>query len=364
MFLSNPFPNAFGLCLDDLSATLVQLAYHGPLIRPANYSVTAIRTVALPPGSIVNGEIEQPEIVRKKILHLLGYDKTYKLITSPWVVANLPEPKTFIKLLDIPVATKDLSPEDIDYHATKHLPFDAAETYLDWQITKSGEHATQLLLAGVAKKTADAYTYLLEACGLNPLALEVEAAALARTLITNSKDYTGEARALLNLGETRSSLVIYDKNSLQFTTTITFSETILTTALSQGLKLSYEDATKILFEKGCTHDSKVPNYTSIIDKELSALVDQVRRALQFYRDHFQTTDPITHITMCGALATLPNLDLILSQKLKISAHPGNIWKNLALKKKSDSTKTSDLSLTTALGLALRAATNPLADIVE
>lgn len=359
MFLSNPFPGAFGLNINDLSITLVQLKKQVSFLKPTTFSIAISRSTTLPPGCIVNGEIEQPEVVRRKILHLLGSDGANKPIKTPWVVANLPEPKTFVKLIQIEGATKDLLPDDILYHAVKHLPFAVEEAYLDWQIITPGEHSTELLLSAVSKTTADSYTYLLEAAGLNPLALELEAQAIARVMVTEDKEYVNEARALFDIGETRSSLIIYDKNTIQFTASIHFSSELLITALSQGLKITHDEAAKLLREQGLQYTNQQPKLIHIVDGQLDMLVAELKQAFSFYRDHFSKSNPITHITMSGPLAGLVNLATVLSQKIKISARPGNAWKNFSKTTVTTSQTAQGLALTTALGLALRAAKNPL-----
>lgn len=363
MFLSNPFTGAFGLEIEDLSLTLTQLRRHKPFRKPVYFSVENIRTAALPPGCILNGEIEQPEIVRRKIMHLLGSDKTYKPLRSNWVVANLPELKTFLKRITINIPTADLLPEDVEYHAAKHLPFEMSETYLDWQIITSGNETTDLLLAGVPKTIADSYTYLLEAAGLNVLALEPESIALSRSLITQSKDYTGEARALLHLGPTRSSIVIFDHDMVQFSTSLPFSTEMTITSISQQMKISSSEAADYLFKFGVKHVKEYPKYLPAIDKLVSELVEKIKQTLQFYRDHFDGANPITHITMSGPLADLENLSVILSQKLKISSSPANVWKNVSPIRLPEEKQKRGLSMATAIGLALRAAENPLDDSI-
>src|SRR3989338_2710928 len=287
MLLSNPFTGAFGLEIDDLSLTLIQLVPHKPFQKQSYCSIQTVRSAALPPGAIVNGEIEQPEVVRRKILHLLGADKTYKPLRSRWVVANLPELKTFIKRITVAIPTVDLMSEDVEYHAAKHLPFEMAETFLDWQIIKSGNYSTDLLLAAVPKSISDSYTYLLEASGLNPLALEPESIALSRCLITKSKVYDGEARALLNLGQTHSSIVIYDHGMVQFSTSIPFSAEIAITAIAQRLKITSPKAAELFFKTGVRFIKESSSYLPVIDKLVTSLVEKIKQNLSFYHDHFE-----------------------------------------------------------------------------
>ena len=365
MFLNNPFPDAFGLDIGDSSVKLVQLRHKHPLGRPAYLYPESLRSVALPPGIIINGEIQQPEIVRKKILHLLGRDGAYPKIESPWVVANLPEPQTFLKLIDIPTPAKDLVYEEVSFHASRHLPFDLADTYLDWQVLNpaSDSPTSKVLIAAVQKMIADSYTYLLEAAGLNILALDAEAIAVSRALITSSKDYTGMARALVDIGASRSYIVIYDNDSIMFSKTLGFTGESVTTAIAQALKIERDEAEKIKTSTGINVNKDFPNYITVIDTLIMKLVTEIKSSIRFYEEHFAAANPITHITMCGGLSNLANIDTVLSQKLKISARPGNVWKNLAPASVSESItddeKRRGLAFATAIGLALRAVDNPL-----
>ena len=367
MFLNNPFPFAFGLDIGDSSIKLVQLGRRHPLGRPGYLYPHTLRSVSLPTGIIINGEIQQPEIVRKKIMHLTGKDGAYPKIESPWVVANLPEPQTFLKLIEIPTSARDLMYDEVSFHASRHLPFDLQETYLDWQVLNPSSEApiSRVLIAAVLKTISDSYTYLLEASGLSILALEAEAIAVSRALITSSKDYTGMARALLDIGSTRSYIVIYDNNSITFSKSLSFTGESITTAIAQALKIERDAAEKIKINTGINHNKDYPNYLTVMDTMLMKLVEEIKSSIKFYEEHLTNANPVTHITMCGGLSNLTNFDTVLSQKLKISSRPGNVWKNLAPQAVADGItddeKRHGLSFATAIGLAIRSVENPLVD---
>ncbi|MBP6859839.1 MAG: type IV pilus assembly protein PilM [Candidatus Magasanikbacteria bacterium] len=363
MNLYNPFADGFGIDIGDLSIKLVQLepvAFY----RRQSFKIKELRTTPLPPGLIVNGEIQQPEPVRKKLLHLLGLEgKSFKTIHSPWVVATLPEPKTFLKLIDIDINYKSLTSVDVAYQAKKHLPYELEDTYLDWQIITSTlkEKRTQILIAATPKIIADSYTYLLESVGLNPVALETEAVAMTRSMITYDKDYTGQARAILDLGATRSNLTIYDNHSIQFSTTLNFSGEIITSAIAQELKMEHSDAEALKIKNGLKYDAKNPNYLTAVSGITDKLISELKATLLFYKEHFNDINEVNRITLCGGTANLENIDTLISKELKIDAQAGHPWKNLENKKLYDFEPKKSLSLASAIGLALRIKQNPLQD---
>ena len=70
--LTNPFPQAFGIDINDFSIKLVQLKNTSFLKKSPQYSPVLVRSITLPKGLIVKGEIVQPEPVRKRLQTLLG----------------------------------------------------------------------------------------------------------------------------------------------------------------------------------------------------------------------------------------------------------------------------------------------------
>lgn len=358
MFLQNPFLGAFGLDIGDLSIKLVQLERRTSFFRPDYYQTKEIRGVDLLPGYIADGELQQPEMVRKKLLLLLGKEGKQKLIKSPWVVANLPEPKTFLKLINIDVAPENLTTEDVEFQAKKHLPIDLGEVYLDWQVVNHNGKTTQVLLGAVAKVISDSYTYLLESVGLNIIALEIEALSIARAMITADKNYTGEARMILDLGAVRSNLIVYDNNFIQFSTKLNFSGNLINTALVQQLKISWNEAEQLKISNGLIYDKKNPKYLKVVTELTEQLMNDIKKNLQFYEHHFSDTNPITHITLCGGTSALAKLDAEIGKKIKISTTVGNPWKNIFNKQNSNLDHTMSSSLAATIGLGLRAAQDP------
>ncbi len=359
MFTTNPFRGAFGLDIGDLALKLVQLSPAPAYSNDQRYTIERMGTIVLPPGYIVNGEIQQPEMVRRKLLQLLGKDGHGSKINSPWVVADLPEPKTFLTSIEVDMPPEQITQEDIDYQCQKHLPFDLAETYLDWQIIPPNEKTrfTRILIGAAPKITTDAYTYLLESVGLQPIALEVESLAIARSLMSKENP----AGAILDLGATRSSIIIYDAGGVRFSTTINFSGEIVNMTLTQQLKMTYDEAKDLRIKNGISYVKEKPDYLKIINESIDGLVNEVKKTITYYQDHYPRTTPTESIELCGSIAQMPNLLATLDRRLKIKIKLGNSWKKIKTEPLSDIQKKYELTMVSATGLALRALNNPYND---
>jgi len=358
---TNPFPRAFGLDIGDLTVKLVQLRNQSYFSKKPSYKLLEHRRIDLPPGLIVNGELQKPEEVRRRLQYLLKGTNKQKPINSPWVVAALPETQSFIKLIQTKTPTEKLLDEDIKTLAKKHIPFEENdEYYIEWQIMPDldNDNKTRILIGAIPKNIADSYTYLLESLGLGVIALEIEALSIARAMITAQKEYEGEARALLDIGAARSSFIIYDHDIIQFSTSLPFSGEILTTALAQQLHITPEEAEDIKHEQGLNYHNKKTKAWEITAQMTDELVKYIEDAIAFYYSHFPDTNRVTRITMCGGGSNLQRLDQVLTTKLKILTKPSHPWKNLMSKKPIAMPESKSLGYSSAIGLALRAADNP------
>ena len=128
-------------------------------------------------------------------------------------------------------------------------------------------------------------------------------------------------------------------------------------AIAQKLHLSYDEAEMSKKTKGLEyHQSPV---WSTLSHFTDQLVAQIQKTLLFYISHFPDAHKVGGIILCGGGATLKRLDKILSLKLKIPCRLGDVWQNLSARRPIPLPQEQSLAFATAVGLALRAADNPL-----
>ncbi|PIZ94515.1 MAG: hypothetical protein COX81_03370 [Candidatus Magasanikbacteria bacterium CG_4_10_14_0_2_um_filter_37_12] len=355
------FPNAFGLDIGDLSVKAVQLKNVSVGHKRPEYKITNTKSRILPSGLIVDGEIQKPEEVRSEIQKMLSSkEKGEQPIRGSWVMAALPETKTFLRHIEIPKTPEEITEKDILDVTKKHIPFDEGSYYFDWQyIRKKDETHTSILVGATQKNISDMYTYLLESLNLGIIGLDIEALAIARSMITASKQYEGEARAILDIGATHSSLIIYDHDIIQFSKSLPFSGELINTIFEQTLHITHQEAEDKKKELGFGYDEKHGQILQLLSQTIDNLVENITEAIDFYQTRFVNPNNITHITMCGGGALIKKLPEIITKKLSIECTPGHVWKNLSSKEQKDDGG-EYLKFATAIGLALRAADNPFA----
>ncbi|MEK7508748.1 MAG: type IV pilus assembly protein PilM [Patescibacteria group bacterium] len=362
--LINPFKNAFGLDFGDRSVKLVQLSKRGVGLGKKRYKLNHASGFDLPPGLIVDGEIQRPEEVLRLLRHHLT-SRHKGLEKSPWVVTSLPETKTYVQLIKVKVDLEEgekIDPQDVIDQVPSYLPFDLESVYLDWQPVDCEEvcgKERSVLLAAVPKTIADSYTYLLNMAGLSPLSMEVEATAIARAVINRGKSLKGEARGILDLGAARSSFIIYDHGVVQFSLSLPVSGQKITESISRSLKIDPVEAEKIKRECGLESKKCQGKTKKVLTETLDDLTDKIFQAINFYKLHFPDKNPLTVIRTTGGGANMPALESYLSSKLKIKVRKANPWVNLFPVDKPPMPPEESLRYATSIGLAMRALEDPI-----
>lgn len=360
--LSNPFPNAFGLDISDLSIKLVQLRRVSGLKKKDEYiELVTARCTQLPPGLIVNGELQEPEKVRRYIEHILkGVNDGQPSVTSPWVIASLPEPSGFIKLIDIPKAPVDVIEDDIIYAATQHLPIAIDTVHLSWQLVSrtDNQESTQLLIGAISKRIGDMYTYLFESLGLGVIALENESIATVRSMMPLGDMPPQEAVAVIDLGAVRSSVILCDHNMIQFSTALPYSGELLTTALAQQLGITHDEAEQKKRDYGLAFKEQQQLWHIMMNQTTETLADHIKRAIDFYYSHFSNANRVKRIVLCGGASRLKHLDQVLAAKLNLVVDIGDPWQHVRVSDVHPVKQHVSGDYETSVGLALRAIENP------
>ena len=166
---------SFGLDISDLSAKLVCIKNN---IRNER-EISSWASCDFPQGAIVEGEIVKQEQVRMALIEMLK--KISPAPTTPYVVASLPESKTFIKVIELGNEQTDIA-NGVYTELPNHIPLPLEELIIDWQVVKEFDDRKLVLVGAVPKVIVYSYTALLNELSLKPIAFEIEAEAILRAV--------------------------------------------------------------------------------------------------------------------------------------------------------------------------------------
>ncbi|MDX9893292.1 MAG: type IV pilus assembly protein PilM [Patescibacteria group bacterium] len=345
--------NAFGLDISDRALRLVQIKKKG-----SGLTVSSYNELTLEPGIIDGGEIIEPEKVSLKIDKLIKEAKGDKIVTKN-VIAVLPEQKTFVKMINVANlgGKKDLADGDVLTEIQNHIPLAIDEIYLDWKILKQNGSSAQILAGATPKDISESYLKLIKKSGLIPLALEIEAIAIIRSIINEKEQIkSGQniAKLIIDFGAARSGLIVYDQGTVQFTVSLPISGNKISETIAKTLKIDYKKADQAKIVCGLDQKKCEGAILKILMSSIDNLTTHIKKSITYYQSNFPQANPIAEIIICGGGANLLDIDKILSTKLKLPATIGNPLTNTAINKKLELDDKKIKSYTTAIGLALRA----------
>jgi len=340
--------NIFGLDISQNYMRLIQLKK-----KNKDFLIRSFNEVKLNDGTIINGEIKNQDQMIEAVKKLVKTAQGDKIKTKN-LVAVLPEPKTFIKVIEITIKNeKENITKLIQEEMKNHIPLEVEDIYIDWQILSQNNNKTKIILAAVQKAISDSYFDTLTKAGFIPIALEVEAIAITRALIKEKEEDLKKAKIIIDFGATRTSLIIYDQKAVQFTVSLPISGNKITETIATTLNLDMQKAEKAKIICGLDQQKCEGAILKILLTSIDNLAAQIKKLATFYRTNFSGSNEIAEIVICGGGANLSQIDKILTEKLQIPTKIADPSINLGKQKGINIPADKLLSYATAIGLALR-----------
>ncbi len=345
---------AFGLDISDISIKVMQLDKRKDGFFPSAYS-----SISIAPNLITNHVIAKEDKLAEAVTRAVTMARH---VNTKYVVANVPEAKSFVRILKIPVAKESELEGAIPWELEQDIPVPIDQVYLDWQIIKQDKENFNVLVTATPKDYVDSLVDVLRLAGLKPVAFELESQATARALMGHTEP--NEAVLILDMSVMQTSFIIVTGNGvLEYTSSIPIAGNAFTESIARSLGVSGAEAEKIKRDSGLLADSKKGNIRQAMLPILDNIVDEIKNVSRFYEEHAGMEKNISKIYLAGGTAKLAGLADYISARLNLGAGKplgpvslGNPWVNICSNEQEKNlpiAKEDSLEYTTALGLALR-----------
>ena len=336
----NFFQNkSFGLDISERVFRLVCLRKCRKKIILVNYN-----ELQVPEGVLKDGKIVEVDKAVNLIKQLILQAKGGK-VKQRFVTACLAEQKTFIKLITLAYPDGKNVLEEIVEEAKKHIPYPINEVYLDWQYVSRDK--SKVLIGVCPKDIIDNYQQVLMKAGLAPSALEIEGTAIVRSLFPQNQKIN-EPVMILDMGASRTGLIIYLQDSIPFSLSLTFSSDDLTKVLKDKLKINVEEAEEVKVTCGFDKNLAKGYCFKILKSEGEKLAQKIREANYFYQEHYDSSQTIHKLYLTGNGSKVPGLVQFLNEAVKMEVSYANPLVNI-FESKIKITDDVIQSYTTAIG---------------
>lgn len=309
--------------------------------------------ISIPAGVVSSGQVEKPEELAKVLVEFK------QLTKAEHIRVSLPEERAYLFETEIKANTpvKEIR-SLLEFRLEENVPIPSRDVYFDYAVIDSLQNKKNVKVAvtAYAKSTIQSYYDACLAAGLKPLSFEVEAQAMARSVVPEN---IGGATMLVDFGKTRTGIGIVYQGTLLYTSTIDIGGNELSKVLRKvlGDNVAESDLTKIKNTEGLNRRLESSDVSDALLSTVSIIKDEIATRMQYW--HMRSEDleqrRIKSILLCGGSSNLKGLPTYLSETLGVPCARGNVWENAfsLIDTVPPIDKAHSLGYATAIGLALK-----------
>ena len=294
--------------------------------------------VALPPGTVRDGEVIDPDTVARAIKQLWA---TAKFSTKK-VVLGVANQKVIVRQVDLPHLPADELRKSLPYQVQDYIPIPVDQAILDFHpleefVNDQGGRMLRVLLVAASRDMVDGAMRAAQQAGLTPTMVDLTPFALLRSLApmdAQGFDDT-EAEALVDIGASVTNIIVHQGGVPRFVRILLMGGNDITDAVAErmGLPVDQAEATKI--QLGMTADpmSEAAQHPAarVIEQYAAQFVDEVRGSLDYYLAQPQAVR-VRRVIVSGGGAQLTGLVQRLAQATRMTVEPGQPLAHLKLGK--------------------------------
>jgi type IV pilus assembly protein PilM len=298
----------FGLDIGRSSLRVMQvsLGHHQP--RVVGYG-----TAAFDPSAVDKGVIVKPEILAKASVELFQKQLVGD-ITTRRVAVSLPANYAFTRAVKLPrMNDKDLA-EAIRNEVEQYIPVHTEDLYLDYTPLHTDVETMELFVAAMPKKIVDSYLALTRMLGLEAVLFETSIGAGAQSFARDK--HSDIPAVLVDFGSVSTDLTIFNRGLL-VTGSVGFGGDNVTKIIEKALDVTTHEAFIIKTKYGLGVSKKQKLIQQAMEPSLQELLNEIRRTIRYYEEHYPNDLPIGQVVIIGGGANMPGIADFLTDRLRL-----------------------------------------------
>ena len=334
--------NFFGIDLGSTGVRLVQLKKTGA--KPA---LVAYGGVDVPFGLLTSDAPTDMDQLAGVIRDLVKSTR----VSTKNVVAGLPSANAFAAVISTPKVSAQELEKAIKWQAEKYIPMALDQVKIDWFVIGPGANANEIdvLLVAAPNTVTEKYLRIFEKAGLELMALEINAIALARSLVTNPD----LAVAVVDIGGLSSDLTIVHARTPKLVRSAPVGYRTFVRSVAQNLGLDEPQAEQFMVKFGLTQTKLEGQVLKSLKSALDNLLDELIKSAKFFQEQ-NPTIKLEKVIITGPAAALPELPAYIATRTGLAIEIGNPWVGVAFNSGlQEQLSANALAYATAVGLAMR-----------
>lgn len=291
--------------------------------------------VALPPGTVRDGEVIDPDTVARAIKQLWA---TAKFSTKK-VVLGVSNQKVIVRQVDLPWLPADELRKSLAFQVQDYIPIPVDQAILDFHpleefTNDSGGRMLRVLLVAAARDMVMNAMTAAQKAGLTPVMVDLTPFAMMRALApVEQLGFTAEAEALVDVGASVTNIVVHQAGVPRFVRILLMGGNDVTDAVAERMGVPAEQAEAMKWQTGMgagAVDGASPA-ARVIDQHAAQFLEEVRGSLDYYLAQPQAAR-IGRVVVSGGGAQLGGLVQRLGELLRVPVEPGRPLSNVKIGK--------------------------------
>jgi general secretion pathway protein L len=275
-------------------------------------------------------------------------------LKSDQVVVSVPGLAVSTRIITLPFTDRRKIARIISFEVEGYIPFPAEEVVISYHILQQGGGETRLLASAIRKDYLRESLETLADVGVVPGIVDLDFMALFNLSQTVLKEREG-CYAIVDIGESKTSICIVDDHSLGFGRTVPVAGHMITRAIETTCSLSKEESERLketeaflplATQGGMKGDEK--RISGAVESAVLQIVQEIART--FYASEAERTKKVEEIFICGGTTQLTNFPAYLSDKMGIPVSPVP----LSAPASGAAGQAGDVLMSHAYGLCMRA----------
>ncbi len=264
-------------------------------------SLEAYGQVGLPHGAIVDGEVRDAVQV-SAALRRLWREGGFRTNQVHLGVAGL---RAITREMELP----PLPPEELNAAVTLQaedvVPFpidrtSLASTVISRTADGDGMPLIRVLVAAAHRDLIDGVLAAVEDAGLEPIAIDLDTAALSRAFTLPGSET--EPEAVVSVGAGLTMVIVHQGGTLLFVRTIDLGGDAMTQAVSAALDIPFADAELTKRRLGMSGPQD-PTAVSAVNRTVDELAAEIHNSIRYYSTQPGRTPPVRVLMTGGASRT-------------------------------------------------------------
>lgn len=336
MFFSRP-KSKLGIDIGTSTIKVVELKKEGEQFFLVTYGTVNVKSEAA--ARMEYDVIAETASILKQLLAAAE-------VTQKRAVASLPNNIVFVSVIELPGVSRKEMKDAIQWEARRYVPLPLEEVTLSWSVlgAEQSEAKPKVLLTAVPTNVVENYLNMFKLAGITPLALEIEALALIRSIVGVRKD----SFLIIDIGGRNTSLNLIERGFLRVSRNLPVGGDSITRAIAQSLRVSFSRAEQ--FKKDLGLEGALEQIPQTMRPAMDAIKSETAQLIKIYESGGGS---IQEIIFAGSGAKLPGL-LGYFADLKIKTVLGDPLKYVNYDPRlKPNFEAAALDLSVALGLAMR-----------